>query len=62
MKSKGDKWLLRCSYNQKNLIFNHLKGIKRNIGMWSLNYETFVLLGDFNSEPTGRVIGGFCLI
>ena len=43
-------------------MFNHVKEIERKIDTRSSNYETFILLGDFNSEPTERANKDFCLI
>ena len=47
---------------KEKLNFNDLKRIGRNIDTHSSNYEKFILLRDFNSEPTELVIEDFRLI
>ena len=57
------KWLLVCMYNpNKNLISNHLKEIGKNLDNYSSKYDNFILLGDFNSEPTESAVRDFCEI
>ena len=57
------KWLLVCTYNpNKNLISNHLKEIGKNLDNYSSKYGNFILLGDFNSEPTESAVRDFCEI
>ena len=47
------KWLLVCTDNpNQNLILNHLKETGKNVDKYSTKYDNFILLGDFNSEPT----------
>ena len=47
------KWLLCVSYNpHKSLIENHLLVIGENIDLCSGIYENFIIMGDFNAEPT----------
>ena len=47
------KWLLSCSYNpQKSEIRKHLGAVGKNLDLYSSKYENFILLGDFNVEPT----------
>ena len=54
------KWLLVCTCNpNKNLILDHLKKIDKN---HSSKYDHFILLGDFNSEPTESAVRDFCEI
>ena len=55
------KWLLYCSYNpSKNSITNHLAEIGKNNDLFSSKYENFILLGDFNSEPSEQPMSDFC--
>ena len=55
------KWLLCCSYNpNKNSITNHLVEIGKNNDLFSSKYENFILLGDFNSEPSEQPMSDFC--
>ena len=55
------KWLLCCSYNpSKNSITNHLVEIGKNNDLFSSKYENFILLGDFNSEPSEQPMSDFC--
>ena len=57
------KWLLVCTDNpNKNLILNHLKETGKNVDKYSTKYDNFILLGDFNSEPTESAVGDFCQI
>ena len=55
------KWLLCCSYNpNKNSITNHPAEIGKNNDLFSSKYENFILLGDFNSEPSEQPMSDFC--
>ena len=55
--------LLVCTYNSnKNLISNHLKEIRKNFNNCSSKYDSFILLGDLNSEPTESTVRDFCQI
>ena len=46
-------WLLVCTYNpNKILISNHLNEIDKNLDNYFSKYDSIILLGDFNSEPT----------
>ena len=57
------KWLLCCSYNpKKSLISNHLKEIGNNLDLLSSKYDNYLLMGDFNAEPSEPVISDFCEI
>ena len=52
-----------CPYNpHKSQISNHLKEIGRNIDAFSLNYDKFILLGDFTVEATEKHMKNFSLI
>ena len=55
------KWLIGCSYNpQKSLIAKHLTEIGKDLDIFSANYDNFILLGDFNSEPKEQYVKDFC--
>ena len=55
------KWLIGCSYNpHKGLITQHLTEIGKDLDIFSANYDNFILLGDFNSEPKEKYVKGFC--
>ena len=57
------KWLLCCSYNpKKSLVCNHLKEIGNNLDLLSSKYDNYLLMGDFNAEPSEPVISDFCEI
>ena len=54
------KWLLCVSYNpHKSLIEKHLRVIGKNIDLCSGIYENFVIMGDFNIEPTENAMEEF---
>ena len=47
------KWLICCSCNpQKSNIMKHLDVIGKKFELYSSRYENYLLLGDFNSEPS----------
>ena len=55
------KWLLLCSYNPNtNLIADHLHCIGRGIDFYSSKYDTFIVLGDLNTEVTNSFLEQFC--
>ena len=55
------KWLIGYSYNpHKGLIGKHLTEIGKDLGIFSANYDNFILLGDFNSEPKEQYVKDFC--
>ena len=55
------KWLIICNYNpHKTMIKGYLEYINKEIDSYSSKY--FLLLGDFNSEPTKEAIKSFCQI
>ena len=61
-KSKKN-WLLVYTYNpNRNLISNHLKEIGKSLDNYSSKHDNFILLGDFNSEPTESAARDFCQI
>ena len=52
------KWLLSCSYNpRKSEIMDHLNEIGKHLDSHSSKYDNYMLLGDFNVEPTEQ---NFC--
>ena len=54
------KWLLCVSYNpHKSLIEKHLGAIGKNIDLCSGIYENFIIMGDFNAEPTENAMEEF---
>ena len=45
------KWLLSCSYYpDENNIMNHLDALRRNLDLYSTQYEHLILLWDSNVE------------
>ena len=53
LNSRKKKWLTHCIYNpHKNFISSLLNEMGKNIGKYSSNYDNFILLGDFNCEPS----------
>ena len=45
------KWILIGLYNpDKDMLQSHLSSISRRLNELCLEYETFILIGDFNSE------------
>ena len=51
------KWLISCSYNpHKSEISKHLKSLGMNIDSYSSKYENYILLGDFNAEPSEKAM------
>ena len=54
------KWLLCVSHNpHKSLIEKQLRAIGKNIDLCSGIYENFVMIGDFNAEPTENAMEEF---
>ena len=44
------KWLLSCSYNPNfNTTTDHLEILRRNLYLYSAQYENLILIGDFNT-------------
>ena len=45
------KWLLSCAYNpSKTTISDHLEILRRNLDLYSAQYENLIMIGDFNSD------------
>ena len=60
---RKQKWLIICSYNpHKTMIKGYLEYISKEIDSHSSKYDNFLLLGDFNSEPTEEAMKRFCQI
>ena len=54
------KWLLCSSYNpKKNLIDDHLNCIGGNLDSQLEQYESFILMGNFNVEPNDATMKTF---
>ena len=55
--------LIICNYNpHKTMIKGYLEYISKEIDSHSSKYDNFLLLGDFNSEPTEEAMKSFCQI
>lgn len=47
------KWLICCSFNPRKAdIEPHLKALDNHLDLQSSKYETFIIMGDFNGEPS----------
>ena len=54
------KWLLSCSYNpHKSKIVTHLNEIGKHLDSFSSKYDNYILMGDFNVEPTEHAMAEF---
>ena len=54
------KWLISCSYNpHKANIKSHLQELGKNLDLQSSKYDNFILLGDFNAEPSEKTMNDF---
>ena len=54
------KWLLSCSYNpHKSEISNHLNEIGKHFDSYSSKYENYLIMGDFNAEPSEHAMANF---
>ena len=55
------KWLVCCLCNpHKDNISNHLQLIRKKLDLYSSNYESIFLVGDFNSEINYKCMNDFC--
>ena len=55
------KWLLSCSYNPNfNTITDHLEILRRNLYLYSVQYENLILIGDFNKDINHSCMKTFC--
>ena len=60
---RKQKWLLICNYNHcKTRIKGYLESVSKEIDSHSSKWNNCLLLGDFNSEPTGEAMKSFCQI
>ena len=56
-------WLVRCSYNPQKLnITKHLDVIGKNHDLYSFRYENYLLVSDFNFEPSENALIEFCKV
>ena len=59
--SRSRKWLLSRSYNPNaNLIVDHLHCIGRGIDFYSSKYDSFIVVGDLNTEISDLFLEQFC--
>ena len=57
---RKQKWLIICNYNpHKTMIKGYLEYISKEIYSLSSKHDNFLLLGDFNSEPTEEAMTSF---
>ena len=55
------KWLLCSFYNpNKNIISDHLEILRRNLDLYSAQYENLIMIGDFNSDVSQSCMKAFC--
>ena len=61
---RKQKWLITCNYNNphKTMMKEYLEYISKEMDSHSSKYDNFLLLGDFNSEPTEKAMKSFCQI
>ena len=60
---RKQKWLIICKHNShKTRIKGHLECISTELDSHSSKCDNFLLLGDFNSEPTEEAMKSFCQI
>ena len=60
---RKQKWLIICNYNlHKAMIKGCLEYISKEIDSHSSKYDNFLLLDDFNSEPTEEAMKSLCQI
>ena len=53
--------LLCFPYNpNKNTIFDHLEILRRNLDLYSAQYENLIMIGDFNSYVNQSCMKAFC--
>ena len=52
--------LLLIQSSHKDNISNHLQLIRKKLDLYSPNYESIILVGDFNSEITDTCMSDFC--
>ena len=54
------KWLLSCSCNPKYSRNIHLEILRRNLDLYSVQYEILILKGDFNTDINHSCMKTFC--
>ena len=55
------KWLIVSTYNPcRRIISSHLDTLRKCMDHFLTHYENFVIMGDFNSEPTDDEMQEFC--
>ena len=55
------KWLLSCSYNPNfKTIADHLEILRRNLDLYSVQYENLILITDFNTDINHSCMKTFC--
>ena len=52
------KWLLSCP--SKSNIISHLEHLRRNLDLYSANYNNLLLMGDFNVNTSELNMKDFC--
>ena len=61
VKLRKQKLLISCSYNpNKSMICQHMETLAKNMDLYSLTYENFVFLGDFNASTEHSALKDFC--
>ena len=59
---RNKKRLLCCSYNpNKTTISDHLEILRRNLDFYSAQYESLIMISDFNSDVNQSCMKAFCL-
>ena len=54
------KWLISCSYNShKAYIKKHLQDLGKNLDLQSSKCENFIIMVDFNAEPSEKTMSDF---
>ena len=57
------RWLIICNYNPHKTMFKqYFEYISKEIGSHSSIYDNFLLIGNFDSEPTEEAIKSFSQI
>ena len=55
------KSLISCSYNpHKNNISKHIEILSKNLDLYSSQYESIIIIGDFNVEVSDSHMNDFC--
>ena len=60
---RKQKWLLCCTYIPNfSLVKENLDELQKVLDRISSNYENYLLIGDFNAQPSDQVIVDFCQV